>query len=247
MTGHRNNISPFLWGPCMWASINNTIASLPEELFKKEIDDTMCLFKSLSTALPCASCRLSYIQYSKEHDTDIHDVENFRTKDSIISLTHGLREKVNKKLELEYCISINYFTLKLNHLICDDKNRFSFIVSELKDAPFIQECIMKQVLSYLQKNSNYNITKICTLIDTLKIFLKHIKKKDFDLNNPTFKLLTKRNNKCLKYKNQINKNKILYDYNIVQSFVKDNSLYHKLFSLGCNFLGITDTRRLIGF
>ena len=242
----RNNISPYLWGPPMWDSIFNIISTLHEELYKKEIDDVMHFFKSLSSTLSCTSCRLSYLQYSKEPDTDIYNCENFKTRNSIISLTYGLREKVNKKLELEYCISENYFILKLNHLICDDKNRLSYIISTLKDAPFIQECIMKQVLLYLQKNSNYDINKVYTLVQTLKYFIKHIKKKDFDLYNQNFKLLNKRNSKCLKYKNQINKNKILYDYNIEQSFAKDILLYHKLFSLGCNFLGITDTKRLLG-
>ena len=244
MTESRN-IAPCLWGSCMWSSINNIIAALPTELFKKETEDIMSFFKSLTSLLPCQSCKISYIQYSKESDTNIYDIENFRTRNSIISLIFDLREKVNKKLELEYCITKQYYILKLDTLICSDKNRLSYVISNLKDPPFIQECLMKQVLAYVKLNSNYDINKIIRLTETLKSFLSTIKKKDFDINNENFKLLNKRSQKCLKYNNQINKNKILYDYNITQSFTKDIYLYLKLFSFGCNFLGISDTRKLI--
>ena len=241
------NILPIIWGHNVWSSIDNYIAILPEELYKKEIECIMGFFNSVTVLLPCNSCKLSYIEYCKEPNTNIYDINNFKTRDSVIKLLWILRDKVNKKLQVEYCISLNYYTLKLNYSICDsNNNNLDGVVSNIIDAPFIQEKIMNMVLTYLKKNSEYDIEKTIKLIKTLKTFIKEIKTNDFNLNNDKFKLLIKRNSKCQKYKEKINKYKIINDFDFEQSFKHDKESYIKLFSLGCNYLKIEETIYLIG-
>ena len=240
------NILPVLWGHSIWSSIDYYIAVLPDELYQKEIESIMNVFKSLTTLLPCNSCKLSYLQYSNEPDTNIHDINNFKTRKSVILLLWKLRNKVNKKLQVEYCIPLNYYTLKLNYLICDTNNKnLDGVVSKIIDAPFIQENIMGQVLAYLKKNSTYDIEKTIKLIKTLKTFINEITTDDFNLNSDKFKLLIKRNAKCQKYREKINKYKILNDFDYAQSFKHDHESYLKLFSLGCNYLKIEEIIPLI--
>jgi hypothetical protein len=240
------NILPIIWGHNVWSSIDNYIAVLPDELYKKEIECIMSFFNSLTLLIPCNSCKLSYMEYSKEPDTNIYDVNNFKTREGVIKLLWKLRDKVNKKLQVEYFITLNYYTLKLNYSICDTDNKnLDGIISHIIDAPFIQEKIMEKVLTYLKKNSEYDIEKTIKLIKTLKTFIKDIKSNDFNLNNDKFKLLIKRNSKCHKYKEKINKYKIINDFNYEQSFEHDKESYIKLFSLGCNYLKIEETIHLI--
>lgn len=241
----NKNIYPTIWGSKIWASIDYYIAVLPDELYKKQIDDIMSFFNSLTSLLPCSSCKLSYIQFSKETDTNIYDINNFKTRNNIILLVFKLRNKVNKKLDVEYFIPLNYYILKLNLLICDDDNLLSSVISNLKDAPFIQEKILDPVLLYLKKKTNYDINKTKKLISTLKNFLSNIQKNDVDLKNDLFKLLLKRNKKCQKYRDIINKNRILYDYNYEQSFSNDFDFHMKLFSFGCNYLKTDEILHLI--
>ena len=240
------NIIPFIWGPHVWFSIDCFLTTLPDELYRKDIDNIMAFYKSLATTIPCNSCKLSYIEYSKEPGTDIYDIKNFKTKDDVIALNFNLRNKVNKKLELDYYVSLQYYTIKLNYLICDDKNKLSYIISNLKEAPYIQDSILDNVLLYLKRNSSHDIELVKKLICKTKSFLKNCTKNDFNLNNEEFKLHIKRCSKCLKYRKKINKNRIFYDYDIDQSFKYDNDCYIKLFSLGCNYFSIKDTLRLIG-
>ena len=241
------NILPIIWGHNVWSSIDNYIAILPDDLYKKEIECIMGFFNSLTSLLPCNSCKLSYMEYSKEPDTNIYDVNNFKTRNSVIKLLWKLRDKVNKKLQVEYFITLNYYTLKLNYSICDTDNKnLDGVITNIIDAPFIQEKIMDKVLVYLKKNSEYDIEKTIKLIKTLKTFIKDITTDDFNLNNDKFKLLIKRNSKCQKYKEKINKYKILNDLNYEQSFKHDKEAYLKLFSLGCNYLKIDETIHLIG-
>jgi hypothetical protein len=242
----NRNILPAIWGHNVWSSINNYIAILPDELSKKQTEDIMCFFNSLTSLLPCSTCKLSYILFSKETDTNIYNINNFKTRNSIIFLVWKLREKVNKKLDVEYGVTLNYYTLKLNYSICDNDNKnLSGVVSNIIDAPFIHDNIMDNVLMYLKKNSNFDIEKTIKLVKTLKMFIKDITKNDFDLNNDRFLLLIKRSNKCLKYNERINKHKILNDFNEEQSFNYDKESYIKLFSLGCTYLTREETLSLI--
>ena len=229
------NIYPTVWGSTVWASIDFYIATLPDDLYNKEIIDTMSFFSSLNTLIPCVSCKLSYGLFSKEQDTNIYDKKNFENKKNIIKLVWLLKNKVNKKLDIEYCIPLSYYNCKLKLLICDDTNRLSGIVSNNKDAPFINESIIEAVFAYLEKKIKYDTLKIKKLIFIIKDFLNNITEKDFDLKNTKFLLLLKRNSKCKKYRTIINANRIFYDYDYIASFKKDHALHIKLLKMGCSY------------
>ena len=65
---------------------NSEDTILPDDLYKKEIECIMGFFNSLTSLLPCNSCKLSYMEYSKEPDTNIYDVNNFKTRNNVIKL-----------------------------------------------------------------------------------------------------------------------------------------------------------------
>lgn len=240
------NIYPTNWGSTVWSSIDFYIAVLPDILYKKEITDIMCFFSSLNTLIPCHNCKLSYGTFSKENDTDIYNKKNFETKKSIIKLVWTLREKVNKKLDMDYCIPFGYYNCKLKLLICNDINHLSGIVSNNKDAPFIHESIQDDVFRYLEKKTDYDIEKIKKLIYIIKSFLNNITEKDFDLKNKNFLLLIKRNSKCKKYRDVINANRIFHDYDYINSFKNDYESHIKLLSMGCSYFKKQELLTLIG-
>jgi hypothetical protein len=239
------NIYPVIWGQKAWFFLDSCIAVLPCRLSKNDIEHIMALFKILTWVLPCRSCRLSYLKHSSEHDTDIHDPKNYVSRNKVISLIFNIKQKIQKQLDIEDCISLKYYTKKLNYLICDNNNKnLNGIIANIKDSPFIQDPILDKVLIYL-KERDIDTDRVVKLIKTLKNFLKCSGENDFCLNNPIFNLLIKRSSKCEKYRDKIEKNKILYNLTNEQSFMRDNEYHVKLFTLGCNCMSKIVTLKLI--
>ena len=145
-------------------------------------------------------------------------------------MIYNLREKVNKKLGLSYYITIDYFTNKLNKMICDVKdNNIDYYLDNLCEVPFIPVELETKVLNYIQQNFyDSNITK--NLIIKLKKFIKY---PIFKIKNKLFKLFIIRNIKCRKIINIIYYNISNGDYNMYDSFTIDKNLHLQLFYYGC--------------
>lgn len=238
----NNNIKPFLWGPNFWATIFDIVAVYPERADSKQIESTRSYFLSLKNLLPCESCRNSYQNFISQSDTDINDNDNFSTRNSLISFVFNLRNKVNSKLELEYCLTQNYFKKKLNKMICISGNTIDGYTNTLQEAPFIQKKLLDKVLAYLKKNSNYKIDDTIKIIKASKIFIEN---PEFSVNNKNFKLFYKRNSSCRDIIKKIHLNMTYYDYCVADSFYRDNELHLKLFYLGCSIIPASELDKLI--
>ena len=147
----HNNIKPCWWGPNFWQAMFDIAAVYPEKADKNMMENTQAYFKSLQFLLPCSGCRESYTKFIREPDTDVYNINNFSTRNIIIKFLHTLRNKVNAKLELEYCITLNYFKKKLNKSLCTPDNNIEGIVSNLKEAPYIPINLESKVFNYLKK------------------------------------------------------------------------------------------------
>lgn len=231
----QKNITPIIFGPNVWKTIDCFIATLPNKLNKNQINDCFNFFKSFETLIPCSFCRNSYSTYNNELDTNIYDLNNYKTRDKIIHLVFNLRNKVNNKLGMDYGITLNYYKLKLNNITTPNDKNMEWAVFNIYNAPFIQKNTQKKIYNFLEKEK-IDVSKIKQFIINIKNFMMNITEKDITFKNKSFKLFVERNKKCFKLKNKIYENQIKNDYNIKQSFHNDKDLYMKLFNLGCSIL-----------
>ncbi|AYV79966.1 MAG: disulfide thiol oxidoreductase, Erv1 / Alr family [Gaeavirus sp.] len=205
------------------------------------IKSARMLLTSYKKMLPCASCRESYITYISQPDTDIQSDEFYKSRDNFITLIYRIRNKVNKKVGLEYNITKNYFTCKLNKMCCIENNDVDSYINNLSEAPFIQESIKNLVLNYVYKNkhiiNDYNpkYTKVLTAK-----LLEFIRNPNFDFNDKNFKLFYKRNQQCRTIINKIYDNMSCGDYGMLESFFKDKSAHVHLFYMGCSIIPLED-------
>ena len=239
------NIKPNFWGPKLWGAIFSIVAVYPEIPNVEYINSTKGFFTSLTNLLPCNKCKLSYNEYIKESDTNLNDNTNFSSRKNLIKFVYLLREKVNTKLGLEYCLTVEYFEYKLNKMICVSENKVDSYVNYLNEAPFIPKIFENTICNFVYINKqhiqNYNLKYTKLIIMKLKDF---IKKPDFNINNPKFKLWLKRNNSCRLVINIIYSNMSCGDYNMLESFRKDLLLHLKLFYMGCSIIPINDLKIL---
>jgi len=236
-----NNIKPCFWGKKYWGTIFSMVAVYPEIADKDYIKNTQMFFISLKKTLPCASCRESYSQFITEPDTNIMNNNLFSSKNNFITFVHKLRNKVNKKIGLEYNITREYFKLKLDKMCCIEGNEVDGYINELSEAPFIQKSISELIFNYVNKNKNfindYNPKYTAILIEKN---LNFIKKPNFNSNNKNFKLWLKRNIKCRELINKIYNNMSCGDYGMMESFFKDKSLHLQLFYMGCSIIPLDE-------
>ena len=240
---HHKNITPIIFGPNVWKSIDCFISTLPDILSQKQKNDCFNFFKSLESLIPCGYCRSSYSTYNKELDTNIYNMDNYKKKERIIVLVFNLREKVNNKVGMEYGLTLNYYKLKLKYILTPNNNNVEWDMFNTFNAPFIQETVQSKIYNFLKKE-NIDVIKIKSFINTNKNFIKNIKDSDITYKNEMFRLFLKRNEKCLYLKNKIYNNQIKYDYSIRQSFDNDRELYIKLFNLGCSIFTIEEINEL---
>jgi hypothetical protein len=236
-----NNIKPYFWGPHYWKTIFSICASYPENPdsnFIRSIKEYMILLKMI---LPCELCRDSYIEYSAENDTKIDNDNNYTSKDNFIEFIYKLRNKINKKLGLEYNITLTYFKFKINNMICSKDSNTDAYAYMVMDAPFIQDSNKEDIYAYLSKN-NYNNKYTKIIIDKLLEFYKN---PTFDKNNNLFKLWFFRNSICEKIIKKIYYNMACYDYDINISFKNDYKKHLKLFFLGCSIIPSYNIKKLL--
>jgi hypothetical protein len=227
------NIKPFFWGPKLWCIIYSIAAVYPDKPDIDHINSTMNYLISLKDLLPCKRCRTSYEVYIKEEDTNILDKENYISRKNFIMMIYNLREKVNKKLGLSYYISLNYFTNKLNKMICDIKdNNIDYYLNNLCEVPFIPKELETEVFNYIRNNSyDSMITK--KIIKKLKRFIDN---PIFNIDNLLFRLFLIRNMECRKIINTIYYNISKGDYKMYDSFTIDKELHLILFYYGCSII-----------
>ena len=230
----HNNIKPCWWGSHLWQTIYYFVASFPDNPTQEESEGVKCLFKSLKILLPCSGCKESYCKFSCESNTNIDNIENYKSKDNLIKFVFDLRQKVNSKLTHNYYIDLNYFKKKLSHMIINENYSFDGKVCDMIEAPFIVEELEKKVFLYLKSHTkrDYNFTK-----KLLEISKKFMENPNFDFNNKITKFIFKRHKKCRKLISKIYNNMSEGKYDIVQSFLNyDQELHNSLLYHGCSIL-----------
>lgn len=235
------NIKPFLWGPKYWSTVFSIVTIYPDIPTDEYINATINLFNSLEYLIPCNKCRLSYIEFLKENNTNISNRDNFKTRTKFIEFVYNLREKVNIKLGLTYYIDINYFTLKINYMKCNGvTNEIDYLVNTISEAPFIPIELENKIYQFIKKNYDCKFT-----IKLLKKLKKFIKNPIFDINNKTFKLWVERNRICRIIIDNIYLNISAGDYTKLDSFIRDRDLHMKLFYFGCSIISKMDLINLL--
>jgi hypothetical protein len=234
------NIKPCWWGPNFWYSIFSIAATYPDKPDPKIIESTKNYFISLKLLLPCEGCRNSYATLINQADTNINNNNIYSSRNNLIEFIYNLRNKINSKLEIEYDLNLNYVKKKINKMAYNNNNMDGYI-NTLHEAPLISEKIIKKVLNYLKQNK-YDVKETIKIIDKCKKFIDN---PDFNYDNIDFKFFYKRNNICYDIIKKINLNISYYNYDIIQSFKKDNNLYLKLLYLGCSIIPTSDLDKLI--
>lgn len=220
------------------------VAVYPENPTREEIENMKCFFKSLRHFLPCEGCKSSYCKFSGETDTHIENIENFKSRQSLIEFVFRLRQKVNTKLSHEYHINLNYFKRKLNYMLMNEGYNGDGYVCEMIEAPFIPVHLESKVLTYLKSNTIYDSEYTKKLLEISVRFMKSTP--IFDPNNKYFKFMCKRHQKCRNIINKINHNMSNGNYDLIESFKKhDKNLHEKLLFLGCTILHQDNLEKLL--
>jgi hypothetical protein len=230
----HNNIKPCWWGSQLWQTIYFIVATYPENPNSEEIESIKCFFRSLKVLLPCVGCQESYSKFSCESNTNIDNIDNFKSKDNLIKFVFDLRNKVNGKLTHNYNINLNYFKKKISYMVINDNNNYDGRVCEMVEAPFVSPDLEKKIFIYLKlcTKNDYNFTR--KILDISKKFMEN---PVFDYNNKIFKLMYKRHKKCRKIMCKIYHRMSEGKYDIAQSFlVHDTELHDSLLHYGCSIL-----------
>ena len=230
----HENIKPCWWGSQLWQTIYFIVATYPDNPNQEEIESIKCFFKSLKVLLPCTGCQESYSKFSCESNTNIDNIENFKSKDNLIKFVYDLRNKVNGKLAHNYNINFNYFKKKISCMIMNDINNFDGRVCEMIEAPFISPELEKKVYIYINLYTKHDSIFTKKLLEISKKFMEN---PNFDFNNKIVKLIFKRHRKCRRLMLKIYHNMSEGKYDIVQSFLnRDTELHHSLLYYGCSIL-----------
>ncbi len=238
---HNGNVKPFFWGPKVWYSMFSFVAAYPDKADNKTSEDAKMFFLSLKSLLPCEACRHSYGLFLEEDNTNVNDMKNYSSRNALSEFVYNLRVKVNKKLELDYDISLFYFRKKLHYMVCEN-TYFDGQILNLQEVPFVPKNLESKVLTYLKKKTNYDINESKRIYDTCRIFMD---KPNFDPEDKYFKLFYKRTNGCRDIIKSIYINMCYNDYCLLDSFNRDADLHLKLLYMGCTILSESDLAKII--
>ena len=230
----HDSIKPCWWGSQLWQTIFFMVATYPDNPTQEQIEGIKNFFKSLKILLPCSGCQESYSKFSCEPNTNVDNIDNFKSKDNLIKFVYDLRNKVNGKLAHNYNINLNYFKKKIAHMTMNDNNNFDGKACDMIEAPFIFPELEKKVYVYLKLYTNYDYNFTKKLLEISKKFMEN---PNFDFNDKITKLIYKRHKKCRKIIFKIYHNMSEGKYNIVQSFLNyDTELHNSLLYYGCAIL-----------
>jgi hypothetical protein len=203
-------VNPCIFGPNIWSTIDCLIAPLPEVLNLSQSTSIQQFYSSLKILMPCNTCLTSYNNFIKESDTNLDNIDNFKTRTSVILFNYTLRTKVNNKLGKYYIMNLNYYTLKLNLYKCTPTNSYDIQMSKLKECSFIPEKYLDACEKYINSNKNkikdYENSFTRKLIQKCQLYILNISESNFNDKNSSFKLWINRNKKCYKYQ------LLLYEY-----------------------------------
>jgi hypothetical protein len=242
MSIYNGNVKPFWWGPKVWCSIFSFVAVYPDKPDNQIIEAAKAYFNSFKYSLPCEGCRYSYNNYLTEHNTNINDNKHYLSRNALIEFVYNIRNKVNNKLNLDYCISLEYFKKKLQYMVCETGDNCDGYVMDLQEVPFIPRNLELDVYRFLGRKTQYNIEESKQILKTCRIFMD---KPNFDPNDNYFKLFYKRTTSCRDIIKNIYMNMCYGDYSMVDSFTKDFKLHLKLLYMGCTIIPEEDLVDLI--
>jgi hypothetical protein len=243
MNNSKHNIKPCWWGTHLWQTIYCMVAVYPDNPSKEQIESIRNFFKGLKYLLPCEGCQESYSKFSCDKDTNIDNLENFRTRENLIMFVYTLRNKVNSKLTHEYYIDINYFRTKLNSMLATENNINDGKVTEMIEAPFIPKELEKKVFKYINSFSDYDSDHTKKILEISKKFMEE---PSFDYQNKTFRFVYKRNKKCRNIIKKIYLRMSEGKYDLIDSFnIHDKNLHNTLLFLGCTILHKENLKQLL--
>ena len=235
---------PAVWGPQFWYCIFYIASTYPNKPDNDYIRNIQNYLISLRYLLPCSDCKNSYNRYSKENDSDIDNIENYKSRDNFLKMIYNLRNKVNNKVGYDYKISFKYFKSKIDHMTCYNKD-IDVDITRLREVPFIPDKYLDKVLQYVHNNNkyikNYNSNTTKKILRYSNTFLC---KPIWNKNNKLFLVWYTRNKECRKIIDKINKNMNNNNYNFIKSFDIDKKLHLKLFYLGCSIIPKDDLAKI---
>jgi len=235
---------PSIWGPNFWYSIFCIASLYPDNPDIEYIKNVQSYLKSLRELLPCYDCKKSYYKFSKERDSDIDNIENYKSRNNFHKMIYNLRNKVNNKIGYDYKITFNYFKSKIDNLTCYNKN-INPDITKLQEVPFIPDKYLDKIIKYTDANKNliknYNSNTTRKLLSYFKDFINN---PNWNHNNKYFMLWYTRTKECRKIIDKINKNMMCNNYDYVQSLNIDKKLHVNLFYLGCSVIPISDLAKI---
>lgn len=229
----RPSVHPFCFGPKLWSNIDVSISGLSEILSHEEIESFIMLMKSLRYLIPCNECRSSYNVFSREDDTNIENVDNYTSISDITNLIFHLRNKVNKKIGINYYITQNYYNVKIYAIRNLCEKNMDHVMCSMYNAPFISDDIINSVIQYVREKHNEDISYIIEYKKNIVSFMEGITIEDINFKNSSFKKMYSRNKKCLKIRDKIYGKMLSDNYDYAKSFIHDNDLYVEMFKECC--------------
>jgi hypothetical protein len=233
----NENISPNIWGSNIWKMIFEVVAVYPVSPSQQDINGMKYFFLSLKSILPCESCRHSYTQFIEQPTTDINNSNTFASKINLITFVFNLRNKVNNKVGLEYGITMKYFKLKLEHMVCFSGNHYEFVANTIVECPFIPTNLEQKVASFTRNRkkmiANYVDGYTNQIVAVLKQFLAN---PEFSKNSKPFEQFINRNKRCHELITKIYSNMSFSNWDMEKSFKHDLEHHVNLFYLGSTII-----------
>ena len=165
---YRNNgLITKIWGEAGWTFGHAITYGYPIEPTNEQKKEYKQYFISLGNVLPCRYCRESYKIFITEGETALTD-EVLTNRRTLTKWFHGIHEAVNRKLDVDYGVSIKdidekyeSFRARCGKSISTDKGcvapldykAFSFKKLYYKDCPIIPLEIVKPFIKLARARS----------------------------------------------------------------------------------------------
>lgn len=169
-----------IWGPPMWESIFCVAFGYPTNPTEEDKIGYKKYFESLGCVLPCPFCRNSYCKFIEPNgELELTD-DVFISRDTLTYWVYKLRNRVNKKLGVDYGVSFeqvkekyNSYRAKCSPLYKDeckmtaDMKAEGYINSFKKEVPIIPLEYVLCFKKYAKKRGVDNFIEMATRINNL--------------------------------------------------------------------------------